>query len=95
MKKSLTDLDLNLLLCLQLLMRSAASLKLKRMGRNALCGRQSLAKLRAWFDDRCSSIRRWAWRGIPLMVGMEQNLADWMQMGNQLLDNRIIKRHAV
>lgn len=80
MKKSLTNLDLNLLLCLQLLMQERSVTKAaKRMNVTPSAVSKSLAKLRAWFDDPL-------FVNTPLMVSMEQSLADWMQMGNQLLD---------
>ncbi len=52
MKKSLTNLDLNLLLCLQLLMQERSVTKAaKRMNVTPSAVSKSLAKLRAWFDD--------------------------------------------
>ena len=52
MKKSITTLDLNLLLCLQLLMQERSVTKAaKRMNVTPSAVSKSLAKLRAWFDD--------------------------------------------
>ncbi len=87
MKKSLTSLDLNLLLCLQLLMQERSVTKAaKRMNVTPSAVSKSLAKLRAWFDDPLFVNTPLGPAPTPLMVSMEQSLADWMQMGNQLLD---------
>lgn len=87
MKKSLTNLDLNLLLCLQLLMQERSVTKAaKRMNVTPSAVSKSLAKLRAWFDDPLFVNTPLGLAPTPLMVSMEQSLADWMQMGNQLLD---------
>ncbi len=87
MKKSLTSLDLNLLLCLQLLMQERSVTKAaKRMNVTPSAVSKSLAKLRAWFDDPLFVNTPLGLVPTPLMVSMEQSLADWMQMGNQLLD---------
>lgn len=87
MKKSLTSLDLNLLLCLQLLMQERSVTKAaKRMNVTPSAVSKSLAKLRAWFDDPLFVNTPLGTAPTPLMVSMEQSLADWMQMGNQLLD---------
>ncbi|MEG3762798.1 HTH-type transcriptional regulator YidZ [Escherichia coli] len=52
MKKSITTLDLNLLLCLQLLMQERNVTKAaKRINVTPSAVSKSLAKLRAWFDD--------------------------------------------
>ena len=52
MKKSITTLDLNLLLCLQLLMQERSVTKAaKRINVTPSAVSKSLAKLRAWFDD--------------------------------------------
>ncbi|SPX20350.1 DNA-binding transcriptional regulator YidZ [Escherichia coli] len=51
MKKSITTLDLNLLLCLQLLMQERSVTKAaKRMNVTPSAVSKSLAKLRAWFE---------------------------------------------
>jgi DNA-binding transcriptional LysR family regulator len=47
---------------------------------------KSLAKLRAWFDDPLFVKTPLGLSPTPLMSSMEQDLADWMQMGNQILD---------
>ncbi len=47
---------------------------------------KSLAKLRAWFDDPLFVKTPLGLSPTPLMTSMEQDLADWMQMGNQILD---------
>lgn len=44
------------------------------------------AKLRTGLTIRCLSKRLWGLSPTPLMSSMEQDLADWMQMGNQILD---------
>ena len=87
MKKSLSSLDLNLLLCLQLLMQERSVTKTaKRMNVTPSAVSKSLAKLRSWFDDPLFVNTPLGLTPTPLMVSMEQNLAEWMQMGNQLLD---------
>ena len=87
MKKSITTLDLNLLLCLQLLMQERSVTKAaKRMSVTPSAVSKSLAKLRMWFDDPLFVNSPLGLSPTPLMVSMEQNLAEWMQMSNQLLD---------
>ena len=87
MKKSITTLDLNLLLCLQLLMQERSVTKAaKRINVTPSAVSKSLAKLRAWFDDPLFVNSPLGLSPTPLMVSMEQNLAEWMQMSNQLLD---------
>lgn len=52
MKKPLSSLDLNLLLCLQLLTQELSVTRTaKRMNVSPSAVSKSLAKLRAWFDD--------------------------------------------
>ncbi|EGI0920462.1 HTH-type transcriptional regulator YidZ, partial [Salmonella enterica] len=58
----------------------------KRMNVTPSAVSKSLAKLRAWFDDPLFVNTPLGLAPTPLMVSMEQSLADWMQMGNQLLD---------
>lgn len=87
MKKSITTLDLNLLLCLQLLMQERSVTKAaKRINVTPSAVSKSLAKLRAWFDDPLFVNSPLGLSPTPLMVSMEQNLAEWMQMSNLLLD---------
>ncbi|EMU6571559.1 TPA: HTH-type transcriptional regulator YidZ, partial [Shigella flexneri] len=87
MKKSITTLDLNLLLCLQLLMQERSVTKAaKRMNVTPSAVSKSLAKLRAWFDDPLFVNSPLGLSPTQLMVSMEQNLAEWMQMSNLLLD---------
>lgn len=87
MKKSLSSLDLNLLLCLQLLTQELSVTRTaKRMNVSPSAVSKSLAKLRAWFDDPLFVKTPLGLSPTPLMTSMEQDLADWMQMGNQILD---------
>lgn len=87
MKKSITSLDLNLLLCLQLLMQERSVTKAaKRMNVTPSAVSKSLSKLRTWFDDPLFVNTPLGLTPTPLMVNMEQSPADWMQMSNQLLD---------
>lgn len=52
MKKPISSLDLNLLLCLQLLLQERSVTKAaKRMNVTPSAVSKSLAKLRDWFDD--------------------------------------------
>ncbi len=74
-------LDLNLLLCLQLLMQERSVTKAaKRINVTPSAVSKSLAKLRAWFDDPLFVNSPLGLSPTPLMVSMEQNLAEWMQM---------------
>ncbi|VUC90526.1 LysR-family transcriptional regulator YidZ [Raoultella terrigena] len=87
MKKPLSSLDLNLLLCLQLLTQELSVTRTaKRMNVSPSAVSKSLAKLRAWFDDPLFVKTPLGLTPTPLMTSMEQDLADWMQMGNQILD---------
>ena len=87
MKKPLSSLDLNLLLCLQLLTQELSVTRTaKRMNVSPSAVSKSLAKLRAWFDDPLFVKTPLGLSPTPLMSSMEQDLADWMQMGNQILD---------
>ena len=87
MKKPLSSLDLNLLLCLQLLTQELSVTRTaKRMNVSPSAVSKSLAKLRAWFDDPLFVKTPLGLSPTPLMTSMEQDLADWMQMGNQILD---------
>lgn len=58
----------------------------KRMNVSPSAVSKSLAKLRAWFDDPLFVKTPLGLSPTPLMTSMEQDLADWMQMGNQILD---------
>ncbi len=73
MKKSITTLDLNLLLCLQLLMQERSVTKAaKRINVTPSAVSKSLAKLRAWFDDPLFVNSPLGLSPTPLMVSMEQ-----------------------
>lgn len=87
MKKSIASLDLNLLLCLQLLLQErSVSKAAKRMNVTPSAVSKSLAKLRDWFNDPLFVKTPTGLHPTPLAVSMEQDLADWMQMSHQLLD---------
>ncbi len=51
---------------------------------------KSLAKLRAWFDDPLFVKTPLGLAPTPLVSSMEQDLADWMQMGSKSSINRTI-----
>lgn len=71
MKKSITTLDLNLLLCLQLLMQERSVTKAaKRMNVTPSAVSKSLAKLRAWFDDPLFVNSPLGLSPTPLMVSV-------------------------
>ncbi|EEQ2688433.1 HTH-type transcriptional regulator YidZ [Escherichia coli] len=96
MKKSLTTLDLNLLLCLQLLMQERSVTKAaKRMNVTPSAVSKSLAKLRAWFDDPLFVNSPLGLSPTPLMVSMEQNLAEspLMMIMLNALSKRIYQRY--
>ncbi len=97
MKKSLTNLDLNLLLCLQLLMQERSVTKAaKRMNVTPSAVSKSLAKLRAWFDDPLFVNTPLGLAPTPLMVSVWSKV--WRtgcRWGINCLINRIIKRRAV
>lgn len=87
MKKPISSLDLNLLLCLQLLLQERSVTKAaKRMNVTPSAVSKSLAKLRDWFDDPLFVKTPLGLLPTPLTVSLEQDLADWMQIGNQILD---------
>ncbi|EFK4317349.1 HTH-type transcriptional regulator YidZ [Escherichia coli] len=96
MKKSITTLDLNLLLCLQLLMQERSVTKAaKRMNVTPSAVSKSLAKLRAWFDDPLFVNSPLGLSPTPLMVSMEQNLAEspLMMIMLNALSKRIYQRY--
>ncbi|MBV8043172.1 HTH-type transcriptional regulator YidZ [Pluralibacter sp.] len=87
MKKSIASLDLNLLICLQLLLQErSVSRAASRMNVTPSAVSKSLAKLRGWFNDPLFVKTPQGLHPTPLAVSMEQDLADWMQMSHQLLD---------
>ncbi|MCE2003689.1 HTH-type transcriptional regulator YidZ [Enterobacter asburiae] len=87
MKKPISSLDLNLLLCLQLLLQERSVTKAaRRMNVTPSAVSKSLAKLRDWFDDPLFVKTPLGLLPTPLTVSLEQDLADWMQIGNQILD---------
>lgn len=87
MKKSLASLDLNLLLCLQLLLQErSVSKTAKRMNVTPSAVSKSLSRLRDWFNDPLFVKTPGGLHPTPLAVSMEQDLADWLQMSHQLLD---------
>ena len=87
MKKPISNLDLNLLLCLQLLLQERSVTKAaKRMNVTPSAVSKSLAKLRDWFNDPLFVKTPLGLLPTPLTVSLEQDLADWMQMSNQILD---------
>lgn len=87
MKKPISSLDLNLLLCLQLLLQERSVTKAaKRMNVTPSAVSKSLAKLRDWFDDPLFVKTPLGLLPTPLTVSLEQDLADWMQIGNQIVD---------
>lgn len=87
MKNPLISLDLNLLLCLQLLTQERSVTKAaNRMNVTPSAISKSLSKLRNWFDDPLFVNTPLGLTPTPLMVSMEKGLADWMQRSKQLLD---------
>ncbi|MFJ5440944.1 HTH-type transcriptional regulator YidZ [Pectobacterium sp. CHL-2024] len=87
MNKSVTSLNLNLLLCLQLLMQErSVSRAAKLMNLTPSAMSKSLSKLREWFDDPLFVNTPLGIVPTALMISIEKDLADWMQRGNQLLD---------
>ncbi|EBA3342727.1 HTH-type transcriptional regulator YidZ [Salmonella enterica] len=76
MKKSITSLDLNLLLCLQLLMQERSVTKTaKRMSVTPSAVSKSLAKLRTWFDDPLFVNTPLGLAPTPLMMIMFNSLS--------------------
>ena len=87
MNKSITSLNLNLLLCLQLLMQErSVSRAAKLMNQTPSAMSKSLSKLRDWFGDPLFVNTPLGIAPTTLMISMEKDLADWLQRGNQLLD---------
>ena len=89
MKKSLARLDLNLLFTLQLLLKERSVTKAaKKLNVTPSTVSKSLAKLRDWFDDPLFVKTPHGFQLTPLAQSMEQDLADWLQMGKQLMGKR-------
>ena len=86
MKKPLSSLDLNLLLCLQLLTRAQRYPYGEADERFAVSGEQVAGQTARRFDDPLFVKTPLGTAPTPLVSSMEQDLADWMQMGNQILD---------
>ncbi|WP_019614231.1 HTH-type transcriptional regulator YidZ [Psychromonas ossibalaenae] len=86
MKKSLARLDLNLLFTLQLLLKElSVSKTAKKLNVTPSTVSKSLNKLRDWFDDPLFVKTPQGFRATPLAQSMEQELSDWLQIGNQIL----------
>ncbi|HDY9081695.1 LysR family transcriptional regulator [Klebsiella pneumoniae] len=80
MKKPLSSLDLNLLLCLQLLTQELSVTRTaKRMNVSPSAVSKSLAKLRAWFDDPLFVKTPLGLAPTPLVSSMEQDLAAFLR----------------
>jgi len=87
MKKPISSLDLNLLLTLQLLLQERSVTRAaKRMNMTPSAVSKALAKLRVWFDDPLFVKTPLGLLPTQLTMSLEQDLADWMQIGNHILD---------
>ncbi|GAB2644539.1 HTH-type transcriptional regulator YidZ [Vibrio panuliri] len=89
MKKSLARLDLNLLFTLQLLLQErSVSKTAKKLNLTPSTVSKSLNKLRDWFDDPLFVKTPKGLAPTPLAQSMEQELADWLQIGSQIAEKR-------
>ncbi|WP_114765064.1 HTH-type transcriptional regulator YidZ [Vibrio rhodolitus] len=89
MKKSLARLDLNLLFTLQLLLQEqSVSKAAKKLNLTPSTVSKSLNKLRDWFDDPLFVKTPKGLTPTPLAQSMEQDLADWLQIGSQIAEKR-------
>lgn len=89
MNKSLARLDLNLLFTLQLLLKEhSVSKTAKKLNVTPSTVSKSLRKLRDWFDDPLFVKTPQGFIPTQLALSLEADLADWLQMGSQLLDKR-------
>ncbi|WP_434529327.1 HTH-type transcriptional regulator YidZ [Vibrio sp. K4] len=89
MKKSLARLDLNLLFTLQLLLQEQSVSKTsKKLNVTPSTVSKSLNKLRDWFDDPLFVKTPKGLAPTPLAQSMEQDLAEWLQIGSQIAEKR-------
>ncbi|WP_298439216.1 HTH-type transcriptional regulator YidZ [uncultured Ferrimonas sp.] len=89
MKKSLAPLDLNLLLTLQLLLQeNSVSHTAKKLNVTPSTVSKSLNKLRLWFADPLFVKTPLGLRPTPLAQSIEPELAEWLQIGSQILAKR-------
>ncbi|QYJ93027.1 HTH-type transcriptional regulator YidZ [Shewanella spartinae] len=89
MKKSITRLDLNLLVTLKLLLQEqSVSKTAKILHVTPSSVSKSLSKLRDWFDDPLFLRTPNGLTPTPVVLSMEQELNDWLQMGPHILEKR-------
>ncbi|MDG3086428.1 HTH-type transcriptional regulator YidZ [Vibrio hannami] len=89
MKKSITRLDLNLLITLQLIVQErSVSKAAKKLNVTPSTVSKSLNKLRDWFDDPLFVKTPNGLVLTPVIQSMEQELSDWLQMSSQILEKR-------
>ncbi|PKG72821.1 HTH-type transcriptional regulator YidZ [Shewanella sp. GutCb] len=89
MKKSLARLDLNLLFTLQILLKEQnVSKTAKKLNVTPSTVSKALKKLRDWFDDPLFVKTPQGLRPTPLAQSIEEDLAEWLQMGSQILEKR-------
>lgn len=87
MKKSLVRLDLNLLYILKLLSQElSVSKTARKLNVTPSSVSKSLSKLRDWFDDPLFVKTPKGLMPTPLTLSMDQQLSDWLQISNQILD---------
>ncbi|WP_162063982.1 HTH-type transcriptional regulator YidZ [Vibrio taketomensis] len=89
MKKSLARLDLNLLCTLQLLLQEqSVSKTAKKLNVTPSTVSKSLNKLRDWFNDPLFVKTPTGLSPTLLSQSLEQDLAEWMQMGSHIAERR-------
>ncbi|KXF81561.1 HTH-type transcriptional regulator YidZ [Enterovibrio coralii] len=89
MKKSLSRLDLNLLVTLQLLLQELSVTRTaKKLNVTPSSVSKSLNKLRDWFHDPLFVKTPNGLKPTPLAQSMAQDLSDWLHIGSQLVDRR-------
>ncbi|ELI5734989.1 HTH-type transcriptional regulator YidZ [Vibrio fluvialis] len=89
MKKSITRLDLNLLMTLRLILQEGSVSKAaKILNVTPSTVSKSLNKLRDWFDDPLFVKTQRGLVPTPMVQSMEPDLLEWLQIGQQILDTR-------
>lgn len=95
MKKPISNLDLNLLLCLQLLLQERSVTKAaKRMNVTPSAVSKSLGKLRDWFDDPLFVKTPLGLLPTPLTVSLEQDWRTGCKSATRSSTNSIMIRRA-
>lgn len=85
MSKPLHRLDLNLLITMQVLLQERSVTKTaKKLNVTPSAVSKALGKLRDWFGDPLFIREPHGLQPTPLSLSMEEELAEWFQLGSQL-----------